>query len=89
MRDASPTIGCGNSLMNYRRCLRRRRNRFGVKLNVAKQQIGFGGLNKIRTVHFSRHVARDREHRRVISGRFVKAGDEMRTSGAGGAAADA
>src|SRR5262249_58631684 len=89
MGNAASAIGCGDSLMNDGRCLRRRRNRFGVERNVAKQQIGFGGLNKIGPVRFSRHVAGDREYRRVISGRFVETGDKVRASWAGGAAADA
>ena len=89
MGDAASPIGCGDGLMNDGRCLRRRRNRFGVERNVAKQQIGFSGLNKIGPMRLSRHVAGDRQHRRVISGRFVETGDKMRASGAGGAAADA
>src|ERR1700739_192220 len=83
MGDAASCIGCANGLMNYGRRLRRRGNRFGVKRDVAKQQIRLGSLNKIRPVHFSRHVAGDREHRGMISSCLIEAGDEVRTSGPG------
>src|ERR1700747_972379 len=81
MGDAASCIGCANGLMNYGRRLRRRGNRFGVKRDVAKQQIGLSSLDKIRPVHFSRHVAGDREHRGMISSCLIEAGNEVRTSG--------
>jgi hypothetical protein len=87
MRDAASGIGGRDRLMEDSRGLLWRRDGFGVKRNVAEQQIGLGRLKEVDAVQFARHVARERENRRMIAARFIKAGDEMRAAWAGRAGA--
>jgi len=88
MRDARSGIGGRDRLMNDCRRLRRRRDGFGVERYVAKQEIGFGGLDEIGAVHLPRHVAGQRQHGCVVAARFVEACDQMVAAGAGGAGAN-
>jgi hypothetical protein len=87
MGDAAAGIGGRNRLMNDGRRLRRRKW-FRIERDVAEQQIGLGGLDEVGAVHLARHVARERQDRRVVAARFIEAGDQMRAAGAGGAGAD-
>ena len=85
MRDARAGIGRRDRLMNDGRRLRRGRDGFGVERHVAEQQIGLGGLDKISAMHLARHVAGQRQHRRVVAACLVKPRDQMIAAGAGGA----
>ena len=89
MGDAAAGIGRGDRLMDDGGRLLRRRDGFGVERDIAKQQIGIGGLDVIDALHFARHVAGERENGRMVARRFVKAGDQMGAAGPRGAGADA
>jgi len=88
MGDAAARIGSRNRLMNDGRRLRRGGNGFGIKRDIAKQQIGLGRLDEVGAAHLARHFARKRQHRRMVAARFIQSGDEMRAAGPGRAAAD-
>ena len=88
MGDAATCIGGGDRLMNDARRLRRGRDGCGIERDVAEQQIGLSHLDEVGAVHLARHVARERQDRRVVAARLIEAGDEMRAAGAGLAAAD-
>ena len=88
MGDAASRIGGRDRLMNDGRRLRRGGNGFGVERNVAEQQIRLGRLDEVGAVHLARHVAGQRQNRRVIAARLIEAGDEMSAAGPGRAGAD-
>src|SRR6185295_12484983 len=52
-----------------------------------EEEIGLSRLNVVGAVHLPRHVAGERQDRRVIAARLVQARHEMRAAGAGGASA--
>ena len=88
MGDATAGIGGGNRLMNDGGRLRWSGHSFGVKRNIAEQQIGLGRLKEISAVHFARHVAGERQNGRMVAARFIKSGHEMRAARSGRAGAD-
>src|SRR5260370_909531 len=69
--------------MNDGRRLGRGGYRLRVKRDVAEQQVGLGRLDEVGTLQLARHVAREREDRRMVAARFIEAGDEMRAAGTG------
>src|SRR5260370_39339818 len=69
--------------MNDGRRLGRGGCRLRVKRDVAEQQVGLGRLDEVGTLQLARHVAREREDRRMVAARFIEAGDEMRAAGTG------
>ena len=89
MRDAGAGIGRGDGLVDHAGRLRRRGDGLGVERDVAKQQVRLGGLEEVGALHLARHVAGQRQHRRVVAAGLVEPGDQMRAAGPGGAGADA
>src|SRR5260370_22679030 len=69
--------------MNDGRRLGRGGYRLRVKRDVAEQQVGLGRLDEVGTLQLARHVAREREDRRMVAARFIEAGDEMPAAGTG------
>ena len=85
--DAAARIGGGDRLMNDARRLGRRGDGFGIERDVAEQEIRLGGLDVVGAVQLARHVAGQRQHRRVVAARLIEARDQVGAAGAGGAGA--
>jgi hypothetical protein len=89
VRDAAAGVGRRDRLVDDGRRMRRRGDRLGVERHVAEQQVRVGHLDEVDAAMDARHVAGEREDRRMVPRRFVEAGYQMRAAGAGGARADA
>jgi hypothetical protein len=57
------------------------------RARVAKQEIGLGRLDVVRTVQFARHVSGQRQNGRMIAVGFIKTGDQVSAAGTGSAGA--
>ncbi len=89
MRHTAAGIRGTDCLMDELCGLHCRRDGLGVQRDVTKEQIGLGRLNVVGAVKLEWHVARKREHRRVIPARFIEPGDQVRAPRARRSAAHA
>ena len=86
--DAAAGVGGSDRLMHDARRLRRRGDGFRIERHVAKQEVRLGRLDVVDAAELPRHVARQRQDRRVVARGFIEAGDQMRAARTGRTGAD-
>src|SRR6516165_10827827 len=89
MCNTAARVGSRDRLMNECWRLRWGGNSFGIERDIAEQQIRLGRLKIVDAAHLAHHVAGKGKDRRVVAGRFVKAGDKVRAARTGSARTDA